>query len=86
MTYTLKTSRSFQKDFEVLDSLMQSRLLVVLERMKVNPFEDVKKLKNVEVGIYRKRIGDYRLRFDVFKKQREIYLYRIRHRKEVYRD
>lgn len=83
MAYTLKTSRSFQKDFERLDSVTQARILTALEKMKNNPFADAKKLTNAAVGLFLKRVGDYRLRFDVIDK--EVYLYRVRHRREVYK-
>ena len=83
MAYILKTSQSFQKDFGKLDSVMQTRVLTALEKMKTDPLIDSKKLINVPIGVFRRRIGDYRLRFDI--SGHEIYLYRIRHRKEVYR-
>lgn len=83
MEYTLKITSSFERDFKKLDSLTQNRVLVALEKLRINPFIHSKKLQNIEVGIYRQRIGDYRLRFDVINK--DIYLYRIRHRKDVYR-
>lgn len=81
--YTIKVYAVFDKDLAKLDPFMQSRVLVAIEHMRINPFEDVKKLQDVGVGIFRKRVGDYRIRFDVIGK--EIYLYRIRHRKDVYR-
>lgn len=83
MAYTLKASRHFEKDFALLDSLMQSRVLVCLERIRLNPFLNAKKLKSVACGIFRQRIGDFRVRYDVLGK--DVYLYRIRHRKDVYR-
>ncbi len=83
MAYTIKTSRAFEKDFSKLDSLTQNRVLVVLEKMRLDPFLNAKKLKQLEVGTLRQRIGDYRLRYDV--SGHIAYLYRIRHRREVYR-
>jgi mRNA interferase RelE/StbE len=84
MKYKIKISKQFEKDFAKLDSLTQSKILVVLERMQTKPFQKIKKLKSIKIGIFRRRIGDYRLRFDVMKNT--IYLYRIRHRKEVYKN
>lgn len=83
MAYTIKTSRQFEKDFASLDSITQSRVLVAIERMRINPLLNIKKLKNIAVGIFRLRVGDYRIRYDVINK--EVYLYRIRHRKDIYR-
>lgn len=83
MPYNIKTGRSFEKDFSKLDSITQNKVLIALERMKKDPFLQTKKLKKVSVGIYRIRIGDYRIRYDLIDK--DIYLYRVRHRKEVYK-
>lgn len=81
--YTIKASAVFDKDFAALDLFARSRVLIAVERMRADPFEDVKKLKDAEIGIFRKRVGDYHIRFDVIGK--EVYLYRVRHRKDVYR-
>ena len=83
MAYILKISRSFEKDFSRLDSLTQNRVLTALEKMTVDPFGNAKKLANTAVGVFRIRIGDYRARFDVIRN--EVWLYRIRQRKEVYK-
>jgi mRNA interferase RelE/StbE len=85
MKYELRFSKTFQKDFVKLDSTTQSRVLVALEGLKKEPLKQSKKLKNVDAGIYRKRIGDYRLRFDLERKEKLLLLHRIRHRKEVYK-
>lgn len=83
MAYTIKTTASFEKDFSRLDSLTQNRVLVALEKMRINPFLNAKKLTQLDIGVFRQRIGDYRLRYDVI--GHDIYLYRVRHKKEVYR-
>ena len=85
MSYFIKQYRGFEKDFERLEDLMQLRILNVLERLRVNPFYNIKHLKDVKTGVYCARIGDYRLRFDIFPQEKEIFLYRVRHRREVYR-
>ena len=84
MTYKLKFAHRFQKDFAKLDRETQSRIFVLLERMTKDPFYGAKKLKNTKVGIYRIRVGDHRIRFDIEKKS--ILLYCLRHRKDVYKD
>ncbi len=81
--YTVKTSKLFQKNFLKLDAALQSRVLVSLERLSLDPFDGSKKLVNVKEGVYRIRIGDYRIRFDV--EDKDIFLYCVRHRKDVYR-
>lgn len=85
MKYKIKTSKQFEKDFSKLDSITQSKVLVVLESIREKQFLKAKKMKTIEIGIFRRRIGDYRLRFDCLKEKKVIFLYRIRHRKDVYK-
>lgn len=84
MSYQIRTSKIFEKDFAKLDSTIQAKVLGALEKMTKDPFFGIKKLHNVRIGIFRKRIGDYRLRLDIVKK--EVHLHRIRHRREVYKN
>ncbi len=86
MKYRIKISKQFEKDFAKLDSLTQSKILVILESMQIKPLFNAKKLKTIKLGIFRRRIGDYRLRFDILKKEKVVALYRIRHRKDVYKE
>lgn len=85
MQYNLIFSKSFQKQFATLDSMIQVRVLRVLESLKKNPFQlqNCKKLVRVQSGLYRVRVGDYRIRFDIEKK--DVLLFAIRHRKDVYK-
>lgn len=83
MNFHIKTTKAFERDFAKLDALTQTRVLTAIEKMQRMPFLDAKKLKNVNDGIWRIRIGDYRIRFDIT--GRDIILYRVRHRREIYR-
>jgi mRNA-degrading endonuclease RelE of RelBE toxin-antitoxin system len=54
--------------------------------LKINPFKgDVKKLKLFPYAEYCKRIGDYRVLFDIDLDIRQIGIYRIIHRKDAYK-
>lgn len=81
--FRIETSRQFAKDLRRLEPSVQRRVARTLGLLVVDPYQG-KKLTNVEVGQYRIRIGDYRVRYDVEGKQRVIILYRIRHRREIY--
>jgi mRNA-degrading endonuclease RelE of RelBE toxin-antitoxin system len=83
--YKIKATKKFFKDFNKIDLLTQNKVLVVLEAMREKPLFNSKKLKNVSSGIFRQRIGNFRLRFDLSKKERKIFLYCIQNRKDVYR-
>lgn len=55
----------------------------MLERLQENPYQG-SKLTGVEIGQWRVRVGDYRIRYDVEGEQ--VLLYRVRHRREIYQE
>ena len=81
--YTLVIARRFRQDLRRLDAQMHRRVLEVLERLREDPFQGTR-LTNVAIGQWRIRVGDYRIRYDIEGEQ--ILLYRVRHRREIYRD
>lgn len=83
--YNLIPSRVFLKDLGKLPTDVRPRAEKALLSLKRDPRSgnNVKKLANVDVGEWRMRIGDFRLRYDVVEK--DIHLHIIRHRKDVYR-
>ena len=76
-------SKRFEDDFRELPKKIQGQILKALDRIKHDPYSGLK-LRGVEIGEYRYRVGDYRIRYDI--EGRTIYLHVVRHRKEVYRD
>jgi mRNA interferase RelE/StbE len=83
-TYKLVASQTFLKDLVKLPFDIKSRVEKTLIELIKDPYSarDLKKLANVELGRWRLRIGDYRLRYDVV--EQEIRLRVIRHRKDAY--
>lgn len=83
--YKLISSKSFLKDLAKLPADVKPKVEKALLELKNSPHSagNIKKLTNIEAGVFRLRIGDYRLRYDVFENQ--IHLYIIRHRKDVYK-
>jgi len=83
--YKLIPSKTFLKDLKKISPEFKSNIDKALLESTHDPFSarDLQKLANVEIGRWRLRIGDYRLRYDVVGK--EIRLHVIRHRKDVYR-
>ena len=70
------------RDIERLPSRIQAQVLARIEDMSNDLKGDVKRLTNFTPE-YRLRVGDYRVLFEV--KKKAIVVYRIRHRREVYR-
>ncbi|HZE89620.1 MAG TPA: type II toxin-antitoxin system RelE/ParE family toxin [Verrucomicrobiae bacterium] len=84
--FTVKLTPSFEKDLEALPRHEQERILAALKRLETSPFGPpprVKQLKSVGVGRWRLRVGFYRVRYDVV--GQDVVLFRVRHRKEIYR-
>lgn len=85
MSYRLTASKLFLKEIKKLTPDVRQKVEVALIDLKKDPysFPSIKKLVNVEVGKFRVRIGDYRLRFDI--DEQEIRLHLIMHRKDIYK-
>ena len=83
--YKLVSSKTFLKDLNKIPPGYRSRVNKALLKLKKDPFSarDLKKLANIEIGCWRLRIGDYRLRYNIV--DLEIHLHIIRHRKDIYR-
>ncbi len=85
--FTVLLTPTFQRDVEDLPASVQQKVLNAIKRLEIDPFgpsPKVKKLKGKGVGQWRLEIWPYRIRYDVA--GREVVLYRVRHRKEIYRD
>lgn len=85
--FTVRLTPSFQRDFEALPRSIQEKVLFEIQRLENNPLgppPKIKKLKGRGAGQWRLDVWPYRVRYDVV--GRDVALYRIRHRKDIYRD
>jgi len=86
LPYTIQTSRKVLKQLEKLPLHVKRRFEEILKILKNYPVPifkcDVKKMKGYE-NVYRVRIGDYRLIYQI--KEKKIYLLGISHRKKAYK-
>jgi len=81
--YTIVSTARFEKDFRRLNRQTQERVLATLDNLQQVPYASARKLTGVKIGQYRIRVGDYRIRYDI--EGTEVILYRVRHRREVYK-
>jgi mRNA interferase RelE/StbE len=81
--YQLVISNRFRRDLRRIPADVHRRVLTVLETLAQNPYEGTR-LTNVEIGAWRIRVGDYRIRYDI--EENQVLLYRVRHRRDIYRD
>lgn len=85
--FTIKLSDSFQRDLERLPALVQKKVIQEIRRLETNPFgppPKIKKLKGKDIGRWRLEVWPYRVRYDII--GQIVVLYRVRHRKEIYRN
>jgi mRNA interferase RelE/StbE len=83
LSYRLIYTRRAVKDIDRLDASVKKRIGNTLLRYKENPLLFAEPLTDSELGGYRFRIGDYRVIFDIEKK--DIVVLRVGHRKEIYK-
>jgi len=81
-TFQLVISNRFRRDLRRLDTQIHARILEALEQLQENPHQG-SKLTNVDIGAWRIRVGDYRIRYDI--EDDRILLYRVLHRRDIYR-
>jgi mRNA-degrading endonuclease RelE of RelBE toxin-antitoxin system len=79
MSWTCELAESAKQDIRNLPRAIQKRVARVMQAMERDPFQgDVKALADPQwEGIFRRRIGSYRLLFTVDQAQRRISVIRI---------
>jgi len=85
--YRVEFVKSAKKEFDRLSRRIQDRLLEALSVLSQNPFSELlrfKKLKGAD-SLYRIRVGDYRVVYEIRNEVLLILVIKIGHRKDVYR-
>lgn len=74
------------QDFQQLDRNVAGRVIQRLERLASN-FESIQhtRLTGSYSHLYKFRVGDYRLLYEISSENGEIIVHRVQHRREVYR-
>ena len=85
MAYTVIIENKAQKEFLKLSPPHDGSVKKSISGLVKNPRpQGVKKLAGTKDG-YRVRIGNYRILYTIDEPKRVVTIYRIRHRREVYR-
>lgn len=85
--FTVRLTASFQRDLEGLPAAVQTKVLTAIKLLEASPFSPppkIKKLKGKGIGQWRLEVWPYRVRYDVV--GHNVVLYRVRQRKDIYRD
>lgn len=83
-SYELKISQKAVKELNRLPEPIFSRIGSAIESLVKNPFPSGSK-RLVSWPGFRIRIGDYRVLYEVNTRKKLIIIYRVGHRKDVYR-
>jgi mRNA interferase RelE/StbE len=76
---------SVHKDFRRLPKTVVERVMKRIDKFRVEPFpHGVEKLEDAE-RLYRVRVGDYRIVYEVDAHAAKIVIVYVRHRRDVYR-
>ncbi len=85
MDYSIKISKSVQKQIDNLPNAIKNRILEKIQNLATEPRPSgVIKLKNSD-SEYRLRVGDYRVRYEIDDPKQIILILQCKHRREVYR-
>ena len=85
MSYRIEFAPKAERDFKALDKPIRSRLAHRIDSLAENPFpQGIRKLTGEE-DLYRLRVGDYRIIYQVQGRRLVILIVRIGHRADIYR-
>lgn len=82
--YQVKLISQVQKDLERLPRNVFNRIVKELTELQNNP-RPHGSIKLTQTEGYRVRAGDYRILYRIEDSDKIIYVYRVKHRREVYR-
>lgn len=86
MSYSVIFTERSRKQFSKLNKDIQVRIIEYLEKKVINsPLECGKSLTGNKKGLWRYRIGDYRVICNISNKQLLVLVIDIGHRKDVYK-
>ncbi len=83
MTYQVRIERHASRTLASLPVDVQRRLAARLAALATDPFRAARKLEGIEG--YRVRVGDYRILYTVDESVGVVLVWRVGHRREVYR-
>jgi mRNA interferase RelE/StbE len=86
MAYEIFIEKKAEKDLRKLPKNYQKKIIQKILNLKNNPKPvDARKITFSE-NYYRIRVDDYRIIYEINYKEKRINIFRIRHRKEAYRN
>ena len=85
MAYRIEFTPKAQRDFKALDGSVRGRIARRIDSLAENPYPPGIRKVEGEDELYRLRVGDYRVLYQVQGKVLLVLIVGIGHRREVYR-
>lgn len=83
--YKVEYAKGVLKDLKSLSKDLQKKSLHIVEKILAQDPQAGKPLTGSYKGLWKFRMGDYRIIYSIEKERLVIFVLRIRHRKDVYR-
>ena len=84
-SYKIQWKRSAKKELKKLDKQIIVRILQAIENLVANPYPSGSKKLIGSDSIYRIRVGDYRIIYNIQSSVLIIEIIKVGHRREIYR-
>ena len=85
--YSIELTRQAEKTFDLImksQPQLAKRLAHALDQLEINPSKGIR-LRGELKGLYKYRVGDYRILYEIQKSKVKVIVIDIGHRREVYR-
>jgi mRNA interferase RelE/StbE len=84
--FNVEITDEAERDFEQLDRQVASRIRKRINWIAEN-FEQIspERLSGSLADLYKIRVGDYRVLYDILIEERTLLIQRVRHRRDIYR-
>ncbi len=85
--YAIEFVRSARKEFEKLSARSRDKVTEALRLLSVNPYSELLKVKKMKASddVFRIRVGDYRVLFEVRNERLVVIVIKVGHRSDIYR-
>jgi mRNA interferase RelE/StbE len=87
MIYQVKFTKRASRELMKIPLAVREKITSSLELLRINPFAEIIQFKKLRTNqrLYRIRIGDYRVIYEIHAEVLIIIVIRLGHRKDVYR-
>lgn len=85
--YKIEFVKSAKKEFDHLPAPVKKKTLDALSLLAINPYTEILNIKKLKgaTDLFRVRLGDYRLVYEIRAQIVTVVVIKIGHRKDVYR-